>query len=86
MMLLDAPEQLRCLRSHLRLVNLTDFVEDTSTNDPILLLLLWMYKFIIQQSNLKLLPTENLQNAFDSTTEQARSDTAWGTGSGVLNR
>ena len=55
-------------------------------NDPISSLLHWMYKFTRQQSNLKLLPTENLQNAFDSTTEQARTDTAEGTGSGVLNR
>ena len=63
-----------------------NFVQDTTTNNQISLLLLWIYKLTRQQSNLKLLPTENLQNAFDSTTKQARSDEAWGTESGALNR
>ena len=55
-------------------------------NKQISLLLLWMYKLTRQQSNLKLLPTENLQNFFDVTTKQARTGPAWGTESGVLNR
>ena len=38
------------------------------------------------QSNLKLLPTENLLNLFDVTTKQARTGSAWGTESGALNR
>ena len=39
-------------------------------NDQISLLLLWMYKLGRQQSNLRLLPIENLQNIFDATTKQ----------------
>ena len=45
-----------------------------------------MYKLTRQQSNLKLLPTENLQNIFESTTKQARTGSEWGTESGALNR
>ena len=45
-----------------------------------------MYKIMRQQSNLKLLLTENLQNVFDVTTKQARTGSAQGTESGVLNR
>ena len=37
-----------------------------------------------QQSNLKLLLTENLLMLFESTTKQARARSAWGTESGVL--
>ena len=55
-------------------------------NNQVSLLVLWMYILTRQQSNLKLLPTENLQNTFDSTTKQARTDPAQGTESGVLNR
>ena len=55
-------------------------------NDQISLLLLWMYKLVRQQSNLKLLLTGNLQNIFDETTKQARTGSAWGTESGALNR
>ena len=42
-------------------------------NDQISLLLLWMYKLTRQQSNLKMLQTEILQNLFDVTTKQART-------------
>ena len=55
-------------------------------NDQKSLLLLCMYKLTRQQSNLKLLPTENLQNTFDPTAKQARTGSAWGTESGALNR
>ena len=55
-------------------------------NDQISLLLLWTYTLTRQQSNLKLLPTENLLNLFDVTTKQARTGSAWGTESGALNR
>ena len=55
-------------------------------NDQISLLLLWMYQLMRQQSNLKLLPTENLQNIFASTTKQAKTGSAQGTESGVLSR
>ena len=55
-------------------------------NDQISLLLLWMDKLTRQQSNLKLLPTENLLNLFDVTTKQARTGSTWGTESGALNR
>ena len=55
-------------------------------NDQISLLLLWMYKVKRQQSNLKLLLIENLQNIFDATTKQARTGSAQGTESGALNR
>ena len=41
-----------------------------------------MYKLVRQQSNLKLLLTENLQNIFDLTTKQART----GYAQGALNR
>ena len=54
-------------------------------NDTITLLSLWMHKLTRQQSNLKLLPTEKLTSGFDTTTKLARTDTAWGTGSEVLN-
>ena len=37
-----------------------------------------------QQSNLKLLLTENLLMLFESTTKQARAGSGWGTESGVL--
>ena len=37
-----------------------NFVQDTTMNDQISLLLLWMYKLARQQSNLKLLAIENL--------------------------
>ena len=39
-----------------------------------------------QQSNLKLLPTENLPMLFESKTKLARTGSAWGTESGALNR
>ena len=39
-----------------------------------------------QQSNLKLLLTENLLNLFESTTKLDRTGSAWGTESGALNR
>ena len=45
-----------------------------------------MYKLMRQQSNLKLLLTENLQNIFDATTQNATTGSAWGTESGVLIR
>ena len=47
-------------------------------NGQISLLLLWMYKLTRQQSNLKLLLTENLQSTFDLTTKQARTGAAQG--------
>ena len=55
-------------------------------NEQISLFLLWMDKLMRQQLNLKLLLTENLLNLFDVTTKQARTGSAWGTESGVLNR
>ena len=41
-------------------VNQTEFFHDTTMNDQISLVLLWIYKLTRQQSNLKLLLTENL--------------------------
>ena len=38
-----------------------------------------------QQSNIKLLLTENLRMLFESTTKQARTGSPWGPESGVLN-
>ena len=43
-----------------------------------------MDKLKSQQSNLKLLLTENLLNLFDLTTKQARTDSAWETESGEV--
>ena len=39
-----------------------------------------------EQSNSKLLPTENLELLNESTTKLARTGSAWGTESGALNR
>ena len=47
---------------------------------------LWMDTLVRQQSNLKLLLTENLLMLYDSTTKLAGTGSAWGTESGVLNR
>ena len=41
---------------------------------------------VSQQSNKKSLMKENLQNHNESTTELARTGSAWGTETGVLNR
>ena len=51
-------------------------------NEQISLFLLWMDTLMKQQSN----STENLQLLFDSTTKMARTGSAQGTESGVLNR
>ena len=75
------------LKESLRLINLKGgFVLNTTMNDSISLLLLWMHTLTRQQSNLNCCQQKNVQNAFDSTTKLARTDTAWGTGSEVLNR
>ena len=55
-------------------------------NEQISLFLLWMDTLVRQQSNLKLLPTENLLMLFESTTKLARTGSAWGIESGVHNR
>ena len=55
-------------------------------NKHISLVLLWMDILMRQQSNIKLLLTENLQLLFDSTTKLAGTGSAWGTESGALNR
>ena len=64
MMLLDAPEQLRCLWRHLRLLISRNFIQGTTTNEQISLFLLWMATLMRQQSNLQLLPAEKLQLLF----------------------
>ena len=79
----------RATQVHMELpgtVNLTEFVQDTTMNNQISLLLLWIDKLVRQQSNLKLLLTENLLNIFHVTTKQARTGSAWGTESRALNR
>ena len=69
MMLSDTPEQLRCLWRHLRLVNLIEvFIQGTTMNKQISLFVLWRDTLTRQQSNLKLLLTENLLNLFDNQT------------------
>ena len=55
-------------------------------NEQISLFLLWMDTLMRLQSDLKLLPTENLLNLFESTAKQDRTGSALGTESGVLNR
>ena len=55
-------------------------------NKQISLFSLWMDAIMRQQSNLKLLLTENLQLLNESTTKLARTGSAWGTESGALNR
>ena len=54
--------------------------------NEISLLMLWMDENMSQQSNKKLLRKQNLQYRNESTTELARTGSAWGTESGVLNR
>ena len=55
-------------------------------NKQVSLFLLWMDTLMRQQSNLKLLLTENLLMLFESTTKQARTGSAQGIESEVLNR
>ena len=57
MTLSDAPEQLRCLWSHLRLLIKQNFVQGTTTNEQISFFL-WMDELTRQQSNLELLMTK----------------------------
>ena len=56
----------------------------TCMNDEICLLMLWVDVCISQQSNLT--NEKNLQYHNDSTTKLARTGSAEGTESGVLNR
>ena len=53
MMLLDVPEQLRCLWRHLRLLIEHNFIQGKCMNEQISLLRLWMDVHMSQQSNLK---------------------------------
>ena len=55
-------------------------------NDEISLLMLWMDLCMSQQSKFDIADKKNLQQLSDSTTKLARTDSAWGTESGVLNR
>ena len=50
------------------------------------LLMLWMDENMSQQSNKKLLTTENLQLLGETTTKLARTASTWGIDAGVLNR
>ena len=53
------------LKESLRLIKQKGgFVLNTTMNDSISLLLLWMHTLTRQQSNLKLLPTEKLAKCF----------------------
>ena len=50
------------------------------------LAMLWMDEIVSQQSNEKLLMTENLQLLSETTTKLARTAPTWGIDAGALNR
>ena len=64
-----------------------NFVQGTTTNEPISLFSLWMDTLVRQQSTSKLLMIRPYnKKLFESTTTLARTVSPWGTESGVLNR
>ena len=86
MTLLDPPEKLRCLWRLLRLVSLTEF-HPRNTNEQTNLLSNALNGCTCKSTiKLKNADEKNLQLHFDSKTKLARTDSAWGTESGALNR
>ena len=79
MMLLDAPEQLRCLWRHMRLGNLTEFQPRHNNEQSNLIAFALDVQTCKTAIKLKMLLTENLLNLFDVTTKQATTGSTWGT-------
>ena len=85
-MLLDAPEQLRCVWRLLRLAKLTEShprYNNEKTNLFVFALDGYIHKTTIK---LKIADNKNFQKLFESATKLARTGSAWATESGVLNR
>ena len=86
MMLSDSPQQLRCLWSHLRLVNLTEFHARHNKEQSNVLAFALDVQTCKTTIKLKIAADRKPMKSFESTTKQARTGSAWGTESGVLNR
>ena len=61
-------------------------VQGTTTNKQISLFLLWMDELMKQQSNFKIADDKNSLILFESTTRLARTGSAGGTETGVLQQ
>ena len=80
-----APGQLRCLKGHLRLVNLAEISPIHDNEDSRFLALPVDSQKLTQQLNLQMLPKENLLKVDDATTKPAGIGSTWGKEPAVLN-